>query len=78
MRNIFKKTTAVAMVAVAALAVSACGGSETTNVTENVTTTDMNVEGSMNDMSAADMNGMSESNSADNSSMMGDNTANAM
>ncbi len=76
MRDILKKTTAAARVAAAALAVSACGSSETTNVTENVTTTDLNVEGSMNDMSAADMNGMSDT--TDNSSMMGDNTANTM
>jgi hypothetical protein len=35
--------------------------------------TDMNAEGSMNDMSATDMNSMG--NAADNS-MMGDNTSN--
>ena len=78
MRDIIKKTTAVAMVAAAALALSACK-SETTNTTENVSMTDMNAEGSMNDMSATDMNsGMADMNSgamADNS-MMGDNTSN--
>ena len=72
MRDIIKKTTAVAMVAAAALALSACK-SETTNTTENVSMTDMNAEGSMNDMSATDMNAMG--NAADNS-MMGDNTSN--
>ena len=71
MRDIIKKTTAVAMVATAALSLAACK-SETTNTTENVSMTDMNAEGSMNDMSAADMN---SSNASD--SMMGDNTTNA-
>ncbi len=70
MRDIIKKTTAVAMVAAAALALSACK-SETTNTTENVSMTDMNAEGSMNDMAATDMN---SSNASDN--MMGDNTSN--
>ena len=70
MRDIIKKTTAVAMVAAAALALSACK-SETTNTTENVSMTDMNAEGSMNDMAATDMN---SSNASD--SMMGDNTSN--
>jgi len=54
--SIIKKTTAVAMIAGAALAVSACGKTENTNVTENTTMTDMNTtapeEGSMNDMSS--------------------------
>ena len=86
MRDIFKKTTAVAMVAAAALAVSACGKTETTNVSENVSTTDMNAEGSMNDMSASDMNasmgandmGATNSMGADNAAMMGtDNGTNA-
>jgi PBP1b-binding outer membrane lipoprotein LpoB len=72
MRDIIKKTTAVAMVAAAALSLAACK-SETTNTTENVSMTDMNAEGSMNDMSATDMNAMG--NAADNS-MMGDNTSN--
>ena len=72
MRDIIKKTTAVAMVAAAALSLAACK-SETTNTTENVSMTDMNAEGSMNDMSAADMN--SSSNASD--SMMGGNTTNA-
>ena len=71
MRDIIKKTTAVAMVAAAVLALSACK-SETTNTTENVSMTDMNAEGSMNDMSATDMNSMNASDS-----MMGDNTTNA-
>src|SRR4051812_10476579 len=51
MRDIIKKTTAVAMVAAAALSLAACK-SETTNTTENVSMTDMNAEGSMNDMAA--------------------------
>jgi len=72
MRDIIKKTTAVAMVAAAALSLAACK-SETTNTTENVSMTDMNAEGSMNDMAATDMNSMG--NAADNS-MMGDNTSN--
>jgi acid phosphatase class B len=67
MRNVIKKTTAVAMVAAAALSLAACK-SETTNTTENVSMTDMNAEGSMNDMSAADMN------SANGADMMGDNS----
>ena len=71
MRDIIKKTAAVAMVAAAALSLAACK-SETTNTTENVSMTDMNAEGSMNDMSATDMNA---TNSADNA-MMGDNTSN--
>jgi len=71
MRDIIKKTTAVAMVAAAALSLAACK-SETTNTTENVSMTDMNAEGSMNDMSATDMN---SSNASD--SMMGGNTTNA-
>jgi ABC-type oligopeptide transport system substrate-binding subunit len=70
MRDIIKKTTAVAMVAAAALSLAACK-SETTNTTENVSMTDMNAEGSMNDMAATDMN---SSNASDN--MMGDNTSN--
>ncbi|HWI84983.1 MAG TPA: hypothetical protein VNT42_01490 [Sphingomonas sp.] len=72
MRDIIKKTTAVAMVATAALALSACK-SETTNVSENVSMTDMNATGSMNDMAATDMN--SSENMSDNS-MMGDNSSN--
>ena len=72
MRDIIKKTTAVAMVAAAALSLAACK-SETSNTTENVSMTDMNAEGSMNDMSATDMN--SSGNAAANS-MMGDNTSN--
>lgn len=71
MRNVIKKTAAVAMVAAAALSLAACK-SETTNTTENVSMTDMNAEGSMNDMSATDMNSTNASDS-----MMGDNTTNA-
>ena len=67
--SIIKKSTAVAMIAVAALAVSACGKTENTNVTENTTVTDMNTtapeEGTMNDMS-----GMEMGNEAGNSSNM--------
>jgi hypothetical protein len=70
MRNIIKKTTAVAMIAGAALAVSACGKTENTNVTENTSMTDMNAmaptEGTMNDTSATD------------NSMMGSNASNMM
>jgi ABC-type uncharacterized transport system auxiliary subunit len=68
MRDIIKKTTAVAMVAAAALTLAACKSETNTNTTENVSMTDMNAEGTMNDMGAADMN------SADNS-MMGDNSS---
>lgn len=89
MRDIFKKTTAVAMVAAAALAVSACGSKETNTTTENVSMTDMNAEGSMNDMSATDMNSantmgatndmsMSNGMGTDNSSMMGGNSTSNM
>jgi ABC-type Fe3+-citrate transport system substrate-binding protein len=64
--NIIKKTVAVAMIAGAALAVSACGKTENTNVTENTTVTDMNTtapeEGTMNDMSGMEMG--NESNSS--------------
>jgi len=74
MRDIIKKTTAVAMVAAAALTLAACK-SETTNTSENVSMTDMNAEGSMNDMAATDMN--SAGNAADNS-MMGDNSSGNM
>ena len=69
-RNATMKTGAVAAMFATALALSACK-SETTNVTENVSMTDMNAEGSMNDMAATDMN---SSNASD--SMMGDNTSN--
>jgi hypothetical protein len=58
------------MVAAAALSLAACK-SETTNTTENVSMTDMNAEGSMNDMAATDAN---SANASDN--MMGDNTSN--
>jgi ABC-type Fe3+-citrate transport system substrate-binding protein len=64
--SIFKKTAAVAMIAGAALAVSACGKTENTNITENTTVTDMNTmapeEGTMNDMSGMDMNASNSSN----------------
>jgi hypothetical protein len=70
MRTIIKKTTDVALIAGAALAVSACSKTENTNVTENTSMTDLNstTEGSMNDMSA---------NASDNA-MMGSNASNAM
>lgn len=73
MRDIIKKTTAVALVAAAALSLAACK-SETSNTTENVSMTDMNAEGSMNDMSAADMN--SAGNASGN--MMGGNSSGNM
>ena len=73
MRNFIKKTTAVALIAGAALAVSACGKTENTNVTENTSMTDMNAmaptEGTLNDTSASNM--------SDNA-MMGSNSSNAM
>jgi PBP1b-binding outer membrane lipoprotein LpoB len=69
MRNIVKKTAAVAMVAGAALALAACKSETTNTTTENVSMTDMNTTGTMSDNSAM------ESNSAD---MMGDNASNAM
>ena len=72
--TIIKKTMAVAMIAGAALAVSACGKTENTTITENTSMTDMNAmaptEGSMNDMSASE-------NAGDNS-MMGSNSSNMM
>ena len=72
MRAILSKTVAVAMIGAAALAVSACGKTENTNVSENVSMSDMNSmapEGSMNDMAATDMG---------NGEMMGDNASNMM
>ncbi len=64
--NIIKKTTAVVLIAGAALAVSACGKTENTNITENTTVTDTNTmapeEGTMNDMSGMDMNASNSSN----------------
>ncbi|PZU07935.1 hypothetical protein [Sphingomonas sp.] len=65
MRTIIKNTVAVAMIAGAALAVSACGKTENTNITET-NVTDMNTmapeEGTMNDMSGMEMG--NESNSS--------------
>lgn len=64
MRNIIT----VALIAGAALAVSACGKTENTNITENTSMTDLNstTEGSMNDMSAtgnmSDLQGSNASN----------------
>ncbi|PTQ07347.1 hypothetical protein CLG96_17490 [Sphingomonas oleivorans] len=72
MRDLFKKLTAVSLVAGAALMVSACGGTpETANTTDNTAMTDMNamapMEGSMNDMTAVDMgNDMDEMDNASN------------
>lgn len=77
MRSILKKTAAVAAIGAAALAVSACGKTETTNTSENVSMTDMNAmapEGSMNDMAATDMG----NTSGNGSEMMGDNASNMM
>jgi hypothetical protein len=72
MQNFINKTMAVALIAGAALAVSACGKTENTNVSENTSMTDMNAmaptEGTMNDSSA---------NMSDNA-MMGSNASNAM
>src|SRR5579872_1808977 len=58
MRAIFSKLMTASMVVSAALVVSACGKSETTN-TENTTVTEMNttdtsMDGTTNDMTAAD------------------------
>jgi hypothetical protein len=75
--NIVKKATAVALVAAAALAVSACGKTETTNISENTTMTDMNAtmpEGSMNDMSMGDTNSSNDMGG----DMMGSNSSNMM
>ena len=72
MRAFLTKTAAVAVIGAATLALSACGKTENTNVSENVSMTDMNTmapEGSMNDMAATDMG---------NSEMMGDNSSNMM
>jgi hypothetical protein len=62
MQDILKKTVAVAMVAGAALALSACKSETTNTTTENVSMTDMNTTGTMNDTST---------------NVMGDNTSNA-
>jgi hypothetical protein len=70
MQHILKKTVAVAMVAGAALALSACKSETTNTTTENVSMTDLNTTGSMNDMGAADLNS--------SGAMMGDNSSNAM
>ncbi|WCT72515.1 hypothetical protein PQ455_12825 [Sphingomonas naphthae] len=64
MRNLFTKTTTVALIAGAALSLAACGKSETAtnNTVDNTAMTDMNAmmpaEGSMNDMSAMSSNDM--------------------
>lgn len=84
MRDLLNKTTAVAMVVAAALAVSACGKSETTNTVDNTSMTDTNAmmpaEGSMNDMAASSLGNdtnMSDSNMSDNG-VMGSNSSNMM
>lgn len=76
MRNIFTKTAAVALVIGAALAVTACGKTETTNVTDNASMTDINAEGSMTDTSAADQNATNATDATD-PSLAGSNASNA-
>ena len=66
MRNILKKTVAVTMVAGAALALAACKSETTNTTTENVSMTDLNTTGSINDTAAADSN-----------AVLGDNASNA-
>jgi hypothetical protein len=85
MRDIFKKLTAVSMVAGAALALSACGTQETANTADNSAMTDMNamapMEGSMNDMTAVDMGndmGMMDSNMSADNAMDNSMTSNMM
>jgi hypothetical protein len=70
MRHLISKLMTGSMVAGAALLVAACGHSESTNVTDNTTMTDLNTmapEGTTNDMTAVDAAG---GNVADNSAMM--------
>ena len=57
MRSLLSKLMTGTMVAGAALLVSACGGSETADTSENTAKTDMNAmapEVTMNDMTAVD------------------------
>jgi len=63
MRNLLNKLMTGSMVVGAALVVSACGGSENANTTDNTTVTGMDtmepVDGTTNDMTAMDgANGM--------------------
>jgi hypothetical protein len=63
MRNLLNKLMTGSMVVGAALVVSACGGSENANTTENTTVSGMDsmepVDGTTNDMTAVDgANGM--------------------
>lgn len=82
MRELFSKMTTVAMIAGAALLVSACGESETTNTADNTAMTEMNAmaEGSMNDMTAVDSAAMEANMAMDtNAGAEADNAAtNAM
>ncbi len=86
MRNLFTKLT---FVAGAALAVAACGGSETANTTDNSMMSDMNTmepAGTTNDMTAVDGAAMDNGSMAmdngsmgmDNGAMASDNMSNAM
>ncbi|MBV9842066.1 MAG: hypothetical protein JOY99_11175 [Sphingomonadaceae bacterium] len=78
MRHLISKLMTGSLVAGGALLVAACGHSESTNVTENTTMTDLNTmapEGTTNDMTAVDAAG---GNAADNSAMMDANATGAM
>lgn len=82
MRELFSKMTTGAMIASAALLVSACGESETTNTTDNTAMTEMNamepMEGTMNDMTAVDGAAMEANMAMDTNAAEADNAVNAM
>lgn len=91
MRDTFSKLMTGAMVAGAALLVSACGSNETpatdANTTELINSVDASMEGSMNDVTAVDAAGASDNIVMDNnavavdatvSNTAADNSTNAM
>ena len=89
MRDTFSKLMTVAMVAGAALLVSACGGKETTtadtNTTEFSNSAEATMEGSTNDVTAVDAAGASDNvivdnagAAADTGNATADNATNAM
>ena len=82
MRELFSRMMTGAIIAGAALLVSACGGSETTNTADNTAMTEMNamepMEGSMNDMTAVDSAAMEANMAMDANVAAADNATNAM
>jgi len=88
MRALLSKMMTGTMVAGAALLVSACGGSNTANTSENTAMTDLNAmapaEGTVNDMTvvdgaAMDANASMDANmSTDTNASMDNATTNAM